>query len=690
MSTALVLGNGNLLVNVDDRLQVTDFYFPHIGQENHLGTFQNKLFFRINGEFAMVNHHDFEVDINYEQNSLVGKSILKHKNSQLEIRFMDFVVPNEPIFIRNFEIENKNSHDIEVYVYFQNNFAMYEYDIGDTTVWYQPGKSIVHYKKDRYIGIGSTDKLYQFTCAARTDNHNRGAYPSLESGELYFNPISNGSVNSCVSYKFNVKPGETVKSNYYNICGRNLEDVTSAVKVLRSPSTESLYGTTKNYWEHWVESKIDNIFDTKKQYPSLFGESSLDKKIFNLYKRSLLTIRTQIDNGGAIIAANDGRYLKEGGKDTYSYYWPRDGASIIMTLIDAGFQELSDTYFEYAHKLLTPEGYFFHKYYPDPTSDSYMVGSSWHPWVDKCGYAQLPIQEDETALNLLAVWNHYEKFGDLEFVNHYWDSFIFPMMNFLGNYRYTMDYPADSMEDHISGFNCNLEKHEFNAHFAGSKLPRPSYDLWEERRGISSYTCATVYAALKAASRLSEAFGREDFVPVFAKFAEEIKSGVEKHLFDKDTGIFLSRINCNPSTNQCEFDAQMDASLYGLWYYGMFDINDPRIKATMKAVEDRLVVKSPIGGVARRENDFYHKIDPELTGNPWFICTLWLAQYWIEAGKPEKAKEYIAWAVDHADSTGMMAEQAHPHTGHGISVKPLTWSHAEFVNTINRLKKKLS
>ncbi len=60
-----------------------------------------------------------------------------------------------------------------------------------------------------------------------------------------------------------------------------------------------------------------------------------------------------------------------------------------------------------------------------------------------------------------------------------------------------------------------------------------------------------------------------------------------------------------------------------------------------------------------------------------------MAQYWLKLGNKEKASRYIDWVLKHTDDTGLMAEQAHPHNGFGLSMKPLTWSHAEFVKTMN-------
>jgi GH15 family glucan-1,4-alpha-glucosidase len=106
----------------------------------------------------------------------------------------------------------------------------------------------------------------------------------------------------------------------------------------------------------------------------------------------------------------------------------------------------------------------------------------------------------------------------------------------------------------------------------------------------------------------------------------------------------------------------------------------------MEAMRDRLWVKTQVGGVARYENDTYHQRSRDVEnvpGNPWFICTLWLARWYIasadENGDLDRALELLQWAVDHALPSGVMAEQVHPYTNVPLSVSPLTWSHATLV-----------
>ena len=116
----------------------------------------------------------------------------------------------------------------------------------------------------------------------------------------------------------------------------------------------------------------------------------------------------------------------------------------------------------------------------------------------------------------------------------------------------------------------------------------------------------------------------------------------------------------------------------------------------MKAVEEKLWVKTRVGGVARYENDYYHRVSNDIAtvpGNPWFICTLWLADYFITRAKtPAELKlalPIFEWTAGHALESGVLAEQVNPYTNEPISVSPLTWSHATVVSTAIKYLEKL-
>jgi len=153
----------------------------------------------------------------------------------------------------------------------------------------------------------------------------------------------------------------------------------------------------------------------------------------------------------------------------------------------------------------------------------------------------------------------------------------------------------------------------------------------------------------------------------------------------------------SPSTEDLfEVDEVLDSSMYAIFKFHLFEADDPRVESTMKAIEEKLWVKTRVGGVARYENDYYHRISNDISavpGNPWFICTLWLADYYITRAKTaaqlKAALPIFEWTAAHALESGVLAEQVNPYTNEPISVSPLTWSHATVISTCIKYLEKL-
>jgi len=219
-------------------------------------------------------------------------------------------------------------------------------------------------------------------------------------------------------------------------------------------------------------------------------------------------------------------------------------------------------------------------------------------------------------------------------------------------------------------------------------LPWPSYDLWEERRGVLTFTCGAVIGGLRAAQGFALAFAETEMAERYGAAADEIKQGMEKHLYDPKLGRFVRMLERKPDGSYVA-DTTIDASLYGCWRFGAFAPDDPRVESTMKAVRDALWVRTSVGGLARYERDPYQERahgDSAVPGNPWPVCTLWLAQHAIAKARNvadlHDALPLMSWVAEHALPSGILAEQLHPHTGEPLSVSPLTWSHAEVVATV--------
>jgi GH15 family glucan-1,4-alpha-glucosidase len=385
----------------------------------------------------------------------------------------------------------------------------------------------------------------------------------------------------------------------------------------------------------------------------------LPAEVVREFKQSLLILRTQIGTRGEIIASTDSDILRFG-RDTYGYVWPRDGALVARALEMAGYNDLVRPFFLFCGSVMTREGFLLQKFNPDRS-----VGSSWHPWaVD--GVRRLPIQEDETALVVWALFLHFAVNRDVEFIKPLYRPLVIKAADFLARYR-----------DSATG------------------LPLPSYDLWEERYGIHTFTCSTVVGGLEAAAALAEAFGETEYAGRYRQAAGEIRAGVLRHLWSDEAGRFGRTLypqeTGGTGAGGPALDLTIDASLLSLAVFGMFDADDPKVVATVDAVERRLWVQGPIGGLARYENDAYFQISKDITGvpgNPWIICTLWLAEYYLQRANTEtdmaRPLELLTWAANRALPSGVLAEQVHPYDGTPLSVSPLTWSHGEFVHAVLR------
>jgi GH15 family glucan-1,4-alpha-glucosidase len=512
----------------------------------------------------------------------------------------------------------------------------------------------VFYKGKRYFTLSCREQGQaepgpsSYATGKKGSDGLEGTWRDAEDGELGRNPITQGAVDAVIEMTLTVPGGGEARGWFWIACGRSVRDIYGREAALRGVSSPDVYlDRTTSHWQEWVRQDRHDL-------------DLVEAEIAALYRRSLLIIRTHTDNRGAIIAANDADILKFA-KDTYSYMWPRDGALISHALDRGGFSKLTSMFFEFCRTSLSTDGYMMHKYNPDGSA-----GSSWHPWVNAQGEKQFPIQEDETALVLYALWHHHRMAGTLGDSKEDYERLVLPAANFLLRYR------------------------------GATGLPLPSYDLWEERYGVMAFTVASVYAGLLAAANFADYHGDKLRASLFEDKANRVKSAAEEHLFAPELGRFIRALYWNDERQTFEPDLKLDASMYGLFDFGLFPPDDPRMVRTMEDLYLALSVKTDVGGLARYEDDYYQRVSQDVAnvpGNPWFICTLWYAEWLIAIARTEdelvKAKPYILWVNRHSLPSGVLAEQIHPYTGEPLSVSPLAWSHASYVKVVQEYVSKL-
>jgi oligosaccharide amylase len=646
MSKSIMLGNGSLLIGLDYYGQLKDFYFHYAGLENHVGhNLVHKIGINIEDQFSWLDDGSWGIHIGCEKDTMASSITAERKDLGIQILFSDVVYNEKNIFLREITVKNTYDRKRKIKLFFNQQFNISGSHTGDTGYYDPTDNSIIHYKGRRVFLIDARDErngIDEYSIGLLGIEGKVGTYKDAEDGKLSKNPIEHGQVDSVFSMKLDIDSKNEKTMHYWIIAAKSIAKAKEINQEILIRGAEDLIHTTKNYWKAWVNLQ---------EVPS----AGLSEKLPDLFKKSLLYIRTHVNENGGIIASGDSDMLQFG-RDYYEYVWPRDGAYTAIALMKAHDFNATRRFFLFCNDVITDKGYFMHKYRPDKS-----LGSSWHPWTID-GSPQLPIQEDETAIVLVALWEYFELTHDLEFIESIYNSLIKKAAIFLINYR-----------DEKTG------------------LPRASYDLWEMYYGISTYTASSVYGALIAASSFAKLLGKVDHAKEYEDAAETIKKGILKYLYDEKTNVFVKYLQTGKKTYT---DNALDiSSIYGVFAFGVLPAGDTRLKKAFDIYIDRLTVKTEVGGIARFEGDIYNHVGGDYPGNPWIVTTMWVCQYLIETAKTSKdldeVKHWFDWVAAHTNEAGILPEQLHPFTGNHLSATPLVWSHAEFITTMILYSEKL-
>jgi glucoamylase len=643
MPRDLVIGNGSLLIGFDGQYRLADLYFPHVGMENHAAS-RFRFGVWTDEKLYWSEEPNWRRKLLYLRDTLVTDVTLENIDAGVRLRCYDTVDADANVYVRKIVVRNLREQRRSVKLFFHHDFNLYGSAIADTVMFDPESRSVVQYKARRYFLMNAaTDDgtgIAEYACGRSGIGGTEGTWRDAEDGQLSMNAIAQGAVDSTFAVTLDLEASATATVWTWICAGQHYDEVRNLDRALREETPARVMSRTASYWYTWVNKNGDR-----------FGE--VPDEIIDLYRRSLLIIDTQCDRDGAVLAANDSD-IQWGHNDNYSYTWTRDAVFVCDATDRAGYPEFTRRFLHFAHDVIKDEGYFLHKYNPDGS-----VASLWHPWIRK-GKPQLPIQEDETALVIWLVARHYERSRDLDLLRSVYRRLVVQPAEFLVSFR-----------DSATG------------------LPLPSFDIWEERQGVFTFTTCAVVAGLLAAAELANLFNDQERGQRYAAAADEVRDAMVRHLWLDGEQRFARGLLLRDEA--LEIDATVDASTFAAFYLGVFSPSSAIAEGTMRAIRERLRVDTDVGGIARYEGDSYHRISEEtarVPGNPWIVCTLWVAEYLLARAtnidELRGAADIIWWVRSKALPSLVLPEQVNPYDGSALSVAPLTWSHAQLVSVVNR------
>jgi GH15 family glucan-1,4-alpha-glucosidase len=197
----------------------------------------------------------------------------------------------------------------------------------------------------------------------------------------------------------------------------------------------------------------------------------------------------------------------------------------------------------------------------------------------------------------------------------------------------------------------------------------PDEGIWEVRGGPQHFVHSKVMAWVafdRAADDLeSEAFaesGRR-----WREIADKMHAEICERGFDRDLDSFV----------QAYGSKRLDASLLLVPLVGFLPATDPRVRGTLRAIEERLLI----------EDEFVLRYETEDAGDglpagegAFLACSFWLVDNYILQGRYEEARRLFDRLLSRCNDIGLLAEEIDPLTGRMLGNFPQAYSHVGLIN----------
>ncbi|NLO89329.1 MAG: hypothetical protein GX088_03245 [Clostridia bacterium] len=607
-----IVGNSRMLAAVSPEGELLRLFWPHIDFPQNIAQFHTGIIIQhpcSDPELLWFHEDIWQHSQIYLENSNI--LVTTHYSPELGLKVIqeDFVHPQYDVLVRNFNIENLGDDK------FFGSFACYNHmKVNDmqrynTVLYLKERDAFLHYFNNIYFMLGGSRSPMGFQCGNPKGKDCPLIFikKGLPAGRTCANGICASAALWDLGY---ISENRTGNITLFIAAGETREKTAEIFKKIKSKDIKELRSEALQHWENYL-----------KAGRSLSLQSGLINKLF---KRSLLVLKLLNDReSGAFIASPefDPRYEQSGG---YGYCWPRDSVFTAWALASAGYGSTAEKFYYFGAEVQRKDGLWSQRYYT--------TGITAPCWGD---------QLDETGIMLWGIRQHYLTTKNYDFLLKMWGS----------------------VKKAAEGLIGKIDSNTF--------LPRPSFDIWEDSNGISTYTTATVIAGLKAAFNTAKELKEEKLINTktedLKELCQNIKLALDNFMWNEAEEYYMRGLINGLA------DKTVDSSTLGLLFpFKIVDYEDERAQKIIYTVE-RHLTDEIVGGIKRYQGDEYIK------GNPWILITLWLSICCYLTGSRNKAEKYLMWSVKHRNHLDLFAEQVDKLSGQPAWALPLGWSHAMFV-----------
>jgi GH15 family glucan-1,4-alpha-glucosidase len=364
--------------------------------------------------------------------------------------------------------------------------------------------------------------------------------------------------------------------------------------------------------------------------------------------RSLITLKalTYEPTGGIVAAATTSLPETLGGARNWDYRfcWLRDATLTLESLMRGGFYQ----------EAMAWRNWLLRAVAGDPAQMQIMYGAGGERRLDEWEIDWLPGYENSAPVrigNAAAGQFQIDVYGEV--------------MSAL----YESSGAAASDEMPTWQLQLSLMK------FLGDGWREPDDGIWEVRGPRRHFTHSKVMAwvAIDRAIKTAEENNLEGPIGQWKKIRKEIHDQVCNEGFNAEKGSFTQYYGSD----------QLDASLLMIPLVGFLPATDPRVRATIEAVERELVEG---GFVLRYRTADTGDVDG-LTGREgaFLACSFWLADCLSMIGREHDARQMLDRLLGLRNDLGLLSEEYDPVAGRLVGNFPQAFSHVSLVNTASKM-----
>jgi GH15 family glucan-1,4-alpha-glucosidase len=360
-------------------------------------------------------------------------------------------------------------------------------------------------------------------------------------------------------------------------------------------------------------------------------------------KRSLITLKalTYAPTGGIVAAATTSLPEFPGGVRNWDYRfcWLRDATFTLMAFLEAGYHDEARAWRDWLYRAVAGS--------PDQIQILYGVGGE--RWLPEQIVPWLPGHENSAPVrigNAAYQQLQIDVFGEL----------------------------ADAMFQTLkAGMAPPARARTLRPvvlKYLTTAWREPDEGIWEVRGGRQHFVHSKVMAWVAFDRAASPLVAREydDNAAQWRAIADEIHADVCERGFDPKLGSFV----------QAYGSKRLDASLLLMPLVGFLPADDPRVRATIRAIEERLLIDATF--VLRYETDSSADGLPQGEG-AFLACSFWLVGNYILQGRHAEARKLFDRLVSLSNDVGLLAEEFDPRSGRMLGNFPQAYSHVGLINS---------